>query len=51
MREIWTEQRKLEIWLQIEIFAAEALCKAGLVPAKDLAVIKERAKFDIERCR
>jgi len=51
MREIWSEQRKLEIWLQIEILAAEALCKAGLVPAKDLAVIKQRARFDIERCR
>ena len=51
MREIWTEQRKLEIWLQIEILASEALCKEGLVPKADLAVIKARAKFDIERCR
>jgi adenylosuccinate lyase len=25
MRDIWTEQRKLEIWLQIELLAAEAL--------------------------
>jgi adenylosuccinate lyase len=51
MREIWSEQRKLEIWLQIEILACEALCKAGLVPRGDLALIKARAKFDIERCR
>jgi hypothetical protein len=34
MREIWTEQRKLEIWLQVELLAAEALVqeleKAGV---------------------
>ena len=35
MREIWTEQRKLEIWLQIELLASEALCAEGLVPKGD----------------
>jgi len=35
MREIWSEQRKLEIWLQIELLASEALCGAGLVPKAD----------------
>ena len=29
MREIWSEQRKLEIWLQIELLASEALVAAG----------------------
>ena len=42
MREIWSEQRKLEIWLQIEILASESLCAAGLVPIKDLAQMKAR---------
>ncbi len=51
MREIWSEQRKLEIWLQIELLAAEALCKAGLVPKKDLAQMKARASFNLERCK
>jgi adenylosuccinate lyase len=51
MREVWTEQRKLEIWLQIELLASEALSRQGLVPRKDLAQIKERAAFSIERCR
>jgi adenylosuccinate lyase len=51
MREIWTEQRKLEIWLQIELLASEALCRQGLVPRKDFEQIKERAAFTIERCR
>jgi adenylosuccinate lyase len=51
MREIWTEQRKLEIWLQIELLASEALASAGLVPRKDLARMKQRAAFSIERCK
>jgi adenylosuccinate lyase len=51
MREIWSEQRKLEIWLQIELLASEALCAAGLVPKKDLAQMKARASFSIERCK
>jgi adenylosuccinate lyase len=51
MREIWSEQRKLEIWLQIELIASEALCAAKLVPKKDLAQMKAKAAFTIERCR
>jgi adenylosuccinate lyase len=51
MRETWTEQRKLEIWLQIELLAAEALCAEGLVPKADLAEMKARAAFDVERCK
>src|SRR5882757_11247839 len=51
MREIWSEQRKLEIWLQIELLASEALCAEGLLPKKDLAQMKARAAFSLERCK
>jgi adenylosuccinate lyase len=51
MAEIWSEQRKLEIWLQIELLALEALVKEGIVPQTDFEIIKSRAKFDIDRCR
>src|SRR5512142_3024237 len=51
MRDIWSEQRKLEIWLQIELLASEALCQQGLVPKADLEQIKAKAAFTIERCR
>ncbi len=51
MREIWSEQRKLEIWVQIELLASEALCNQGLVPKNDLEQMKARAAFTIERCR
>jgi adenylosuccinate lyase len=51
MREIWSEQRKLEIWLQIELLASEALCAEGLVPKKDFAQMKANASFKLERCK
>src|SRR5437667_8563034 len=51
MREIWREQRKLEIWLQIELLASEALCAQGLVPKKDFHQIKTRAAFNLDRCK
>jgi len=51
MREIWSEQRKLEIWLQIELLASEALVGEGLVPKGDFETIKAKAAFSLERCK
>ncbi len=43
MREIWTDENKLKIWLQIELLASEALVKERIVPAKDFARMKAGA--------
>ena len=51
MRDIWSEQRKLEIWLQIELLASEALSREGLVPPVDFAQMKARASFNLDRCK
>src|SRR5580692_6779781 len=51
MRDIWSEQRKLEIWLRIELLASEALAQRGLVPKKDFARMKAKAAFNLERCK
>jgi adenylosuccinate lyase len=51
MREIWSEQRKLEIWLEIELLAADALSRRGLVPRQDFAQMKARAAFSVDRCK
>jgi len=51
MRDIWTEQRKLEVWLQIELLASEALVKESVMPRKDFEIMKARAAFDVERCK
>jgi adenylosuccinate lyase len=51
MRALWSEQRKLEIWLEIEISACEAMASLGQIPAEDAATIREKAAFDIETVR
>lgn len=51
MREIWTEQRKLEIWLRIELLASEALCKEGVVPKRDFEILRTKAGFDLDRAK
>src|SRR6476660_7331020 len=51
MREIWTEQRKLEIWLRVELLASEALVQEGIVPQKDFEQMRAKAAFSIERCK
>src|SRR5246127_1909655 len=50
-REIWSEHRKLEICLQIELLASEALCAQDLVPKKDFEQMKAKAAFSLERCK
>ena len=44
---IWTEEAKFQRWLQLEIAAVEARMEAGVVPAEALAVIKEKATFNV----
>ena len=40
MRAIWSDENKLSLWLDIELFANEALVKEGVVPKKDFKKIK-----------
>src|ERR1044071_9300232 len=49
MRDIWTDQRKFEIWLEIEILACEAMAELGQIPQEDAAEIRKRARFSIPR--
>ena len=47
MRQLWSEQRKFEIWLEIEILACEAMAELGQIPWEDAAQIRKRARFSI----
>lgn len=49
MKKIWEQENKFKIWLDIELYAIEALNKLGIVPDKALKEIKKKAKFDIKR--
>ncbi len=43
MRNIWTDENKLKIWLQIELLASEALVAEGIVPKADFDKMKAGA--------
>ena len=43
MSRIWTEEGKLERWLDVELAALDAWAELGVVPAADVAAIRERA--------
>ncbi len=47
MRALWSDQRKFEIWLEIETLACEAMAELGQIPKKDAAEIRQRAQFSI----
>jgi len=52
MSAIWSEQNKLAIWLRIEVLTCEGRHQIlGEIHARDLATIKKRARFSLERCR
>lgn len=49
MGNIWSEENKYKIWLEIEILAVEAQAELGLVPKDDVKIIREKANFDVKR--
>lgn len=51
MGAIWSEERKVETWLRVEILACEAWAKLGRIPEDDLAAIRERAAATPEEVR
>jgi adenylosuccinate lyase len=51
MGAVWSEENKLRNWLQIEIAACEGQALIGRIPEEAVAVIRERADFDIKRVK
>ena len=49
MGRIWTEQRRYETWLQVELAAADAMAGAGLVPAEAVRDLRQACRFDVAR--
>jgi adenylosuccinate lyase len=48
LREVWSDRRRFELWLQIEILACEAWSLLGRVPADALLRIRA-ATFEVDR--
>ena len=50
MRQIWSDERRFQLWLQVEILACEAQARLGRVPESALPKIRQ-AGFDVERIK
>lgn len=49
MTEIWSSKIKYQIWLNIELYACEAMEKLGTVPKGTSRKIKSKAKINEKR--
>jgi adenylosuccinate lyase len=47
MRALWSEQRKYEIWLEIEALACEAMAEIGVIPKEDAVIIRAKGRFNL----
>ena len=45
---VWTDQRKMDTWLEVELAATDAWAAEGVVPADAAAAIRERASFTVD---
>jgi len=44
MARVWSEERKLELWLDVELAALDTWAELGIVPADAVAAIRAHAK-------
>lgn len=49
MGHIWSERNEFDTMLKVEVLACEANAELGAIPKEAVAVIKEKANFDVER--
>jgi len=48
MGAVWSERRKFDTWLQVELAVVDVLAEQGVVPEEDAATIRDRASFTVD---
>ena len=51
MGAVWSERRKFDTWLQVELAVVDVLSEQGVVPEEDAATIRDRASFTVEEVK
>ncbi len=51
MGNVWTEQNKVQKWLDVELAALDGLAQYGAIPKDIPAKVRKKAKFDLERVK
>lgn len=49
MAGVWSDENRFKAWLEVEILAAEAWSRLGVIPSEDVKKIREKASFDVNR--
>jgi len=49
MAALWTMEARFSSWLEVELAVCEAWARLGVIPPADLAEIRAKAAFDVER--
>jgi adenylosuccinate lyase len=49
MGAIWSDQRRYETWLEVELAATDAMSEAGIVPVEAARELRAKGAFDIAR--
>ncbi|OLN27202.1 Adenylosuccinate lyase [Desulfovibrio sp. DV] len=49
MGDLWSLENRFAAWLEVEVAVCEAWTRLGRIPAADMAVIREKAGFDVAR--
>jgi len=49
MGDVWSLENRFAAWLEVELAVCEAWTRLGRIPAADMAVIREKAGFDVAR--
>src|SRR3954469_19353 len=49
MGAIWSDRRRYETWLEVELAAADAMADAGLIPRDAATELRAKAAFDPRR--
>jgi adenylosuccinate lyase len=50
MREVWSDSRRFQLWLRVELLACEAWAELGRIPREALPKLRQ-ATFDVERIK
>ncbi len=49
LTDIWSEENKYKIWLDVEVAAAEAMEKLGQIPRGVASVVRKKARINVSR--
>src|ERR1700759_556417 len=47
MSQLWSDEKKFQVWLEIETLACEAMADLGQIPRSDAEEIRRRARFNV----